>query len=138
MEAQNIDILIQKYLDAETSLKEESTLSDYFNNNNNIEPHLEEYKILFSYFESEKLERYDKAIILPVKRNWNWVGIAASIVLIFGMYFGYEINQRNEARIAYQQTNEALSLIASNLSRGTKSIQYLGEFDKTRKKIFKR
>jgi len=137
MEAQKIDILIQKYLDAETSLKEESILSDYFNNNNNIEPHLEEYKILFSYFESEKLERYSKTINLPIKRNWNWVGMAASIVLIFGMYFGNGIYQRNEARIAYQQTNEAFTLIASNLNKGTKSIQYLGEFDKTRKKIFK-
>ena len=137
MEAQKIETLVDKYLDAETSLKEETILRDYFNNNNNIEPHLQEYKILFSYFESEKLESYDKPINLPVKRNWNWVGIAASVVLLFGMYFGYENNQKYEARLAYQQTNEALSLIASNLNKGTESIKYLGEFDKTSKKIFK-
>jgi hypothetical protein len=49
MELANIEKLVEKYLNAETSLKEEQTLKHYFTNGN-VAPHLQEYSYLFNYF----------------------------------------------------------------------------------------
>jgi|DEB0MinimDraft_12_1074336.scaffolds.fasta_scaffold00020_70 hypothetical protein len=133
MRAQEIEILLNKYLDAETSLNEESILRDYFNNNN-VEPHLESYKLMFTYFNIT--ERYEKPIF-KTKRNYGWLKIAASIVLLIGLNFGYVAKQNYEAKVAYDQTEMALNLLANNLNKGVESMTYLGEFNKATNKIFK-
>jgi len=133
MKTQEIDILLNKYLDAETSLNEESILRDYFNNNN-VEPHLLPYKTMFTYFETK--DDYVKPIF-KAKTNLRWLSIAASIVLLMGTYFGYEAKQNYETQIAYNQTEQAFKLLANNFNKGAESMAYLGEFNKTTNKIFK-
>ena len=46
MELANIEKLIEKYLNAATSLQEEATLKNYFTQGD-IAPHLQEYEALF-------------------------------------------------------------------------------------------
>ena len=132
MRAYKIDILIKKYLDAETTLAEESILRDYFNNNN-VEEHLLPYKMMFAHFNIK--ETYTKPI---VKKSFGWIRIAASIVLLIGMYFGFETKQQYEMEIAYNETKEAFNLLGTNLNKGTKGLTYIGEFNKTTNKIFKK
>lgn len=138
MESNRIDQLLVKYLDAETTLKEEALLQDYFQNSN-VAPHLEEYRALFGYFAESKTERYTKAIQLNTqKKNWKWLSVAASVVLLFSVYTGYENNQdRKEARVAFENTKNAFQLLSKNMNKGTAAMAYLGEYETTTNKIFK-
>jgi hypothetical protein len=137
MKTYEIDILIKKYLDAETTLKEESILCDYFNNNE-VEEHLKIYKSLFTYFNHTKLERYGKSVAMPIKkRNYSWMNIAASFIIVLGLYIGYENNQKAQYKLAMEQTTSAFKLLSNNLNKGVESISYLEEFNKTTNKIFK-
>jgi hypothetical protein len=53
MELANIEKLVAKYENAETTLKEETILRDYFLSDN-VAPHLEEYQLMFTYFQASK------------------------------------------------------------------------------------
>ena len=138
MESNRIDQLLVKYLDAETTLQEEALLQDYFQNSN-VAPHLEEYLALFGYFAESKTERYTKTIQLNTQqKNWKWLSVAASVVLLFSVYTGYENNQdRKEARVAFENTKNAFQLLSKNMNKGTAAMAYLGEYETTTNKIFK-
>jgi|TARA_B110000967_G_C18805785_1_gene520953 hypothetical protein len=138
MESNRIDQLLVKYLDAETTLQEEALLQDYFQNSN-VAPHLEEYRALFGYFAESKTERYTKTIQLNTQqKNWKWLSVAASVVLLFSVYKGYENNQdRKEARVAFENTKNAFQLLSKNMNKGTAAMAYLGEYETTTNKIFK-
>jgi len=137
MELVNIEKLLEKYLNAETTLSEEKVLQTYFTGNN-VANHLIEYQALFTFFATEKNERYSKTIHLNRNnQKWRWLSVAASIVLMVGVYGGY---QQNEQRIAdeklYAETQVALKMLASNLNRGTVAIGHLQKFESTKNKIF--
>ena len=140
MELNKIEQLLDKYLNAETTLQEEAVLSDYFTSAQ-IAPHLEEYQVLFSYFVDSKSERFTKTIQLkPEKSNWKWLSVAASVVLLFSVYGGYEYNQKqqmNEARLAFENTQVAFELLSRSLNKGTNAVMYLEKFETTTNKIFK-
>jgi hypothetical protein len=59
----NIEKLIEKYNNAETTLNEEAQLKAYFASDN-VEPDLEHYKSLFQYFSLSQKEQYTKAVTL--------------------------------------------------------------------------
>lgn len=134
MKAQQIDILIKKYLDAETTLAEEAILRDYFNNNK-VEEHLLPYKLMFAHF-SEK-ETYEKAIVQKPRRYFVLPRVAASIALLIGLWFGLEMKQQAEMQTAYNDTKQAFSLLGANLNKSNEGLAYLGEFNKATNIIFK-
>jgi Na+/H+ antiporter NhaC len=138
MESIKIEQLLEKYENAETSLHEEAVLKDYFNNST-VAPHLQEYQALFGYYAESKKEIYSKPIQLNTKKkNWKWLSVAASVVLLFSVYTGYENNQeRKEARIAFENTQMAFQLLSKNMNKGTAAMAYLGEYETTTNKIFK-
>jgi hypothetical protein len=140
MESNKIEQLLEKYLNAETTLQEEATLKDYFTNGL-VAPHLKEYQLLFGYFTESKSEKFTKTIQLNSKKtNWKWLSLAASVALLFSMYTGYEYDQsvkKEEAKIAYQNTQMAFELLTKNFNKGTAAIGYLGEFETTTNKVFK-
>jgi len=53
----NIEQLLEKYDNGETSLNEEQQLRDYFAQEE-VAPHLESYKVMFQYFNTTKQEHY--------------------------------------------------------------------------------
>ena len=69
------------------------------------------------------------------------ISVAAVGVLFFGIYFGsnqyQDYQDRKQARLAYEQTKEALSLLALNFGKGTEKMAYLKEFEATTAKIYK-
>ena len=140
MESNKIEQLLKKYLNAETTLQEEATLKDYFTNGL-VAPHLKEYQLLFGYFTENKSEKFTKTIQLNSKKtNWKWLSLAASVVLLFSVYTGYEYDisiKKEEAKVAYQDTQMAFQLLTKNLNKGNVAIGYLGEFETTTNKIFK-
>ena len=79
----NIENLLEKYENGETSLKEEHLLKNYFTSDT-VAPHLEMYKPMFEYFLVNRQEQFTKDVPLKTKRNFNykWISVAAVAVLI--------------------------------------------------------
>lgn len=143
MELSNIEKLLIKYENAETSLQEEKVLKNYFNNNN-VPAHLLEYKALFGYFNKSSEEQFTKTIQLkPRRSNWAWLSVAAAIVLTISIYTfrnddGISDSERREAELAYLETQKAFQLISQNLNKGGNvAIAGLQEFEKAQNKVFK-
>ncbi|NNF84944.1 MAG: hypothetical protein HKM26_00215, partial [Winogradskyella sp.] len=67
MALNNIEKLITKYENAETSLEEEAQLKAYFQNEE-VAPHLEHYKPMFQYFVTTQKEQFTKDVPLKTKR----------------------------------------------------------------------
>ena len=83
MELARIEQLVVKYDNAETTLQEEATLREYFLSDN-VAPHLEEYQMMFAYFQTTKDETYTKTLEFKTgkKKKLQVVIIAASVVLL--------------------------------------------------------
>ena len=136
MELDRIEKLLEKYLEGSTSIVEEKELRAYFAQEN-VAAHLKQYAPMFRYFSIAKEERYTKE--LPLKKrsiNYKWLSIAAMAVLLFGIYFGKEYQEKKEAEYAYNETKKALTLLADNFNKGTEKVAYLNEFEKTKQKIY--
>ncbi|CAM1348467.1 hypothetical protein [Tenacibaculum crassostreae] len=124
MELANIEKLLEKYLDAETTLQEESVLQDYFTSNN-VAPHLQEYSMMFGYFKQSKDETFTKTIQLKpekTKKSWKWLSVAASVVLLFSVFMGNEEYQKYQQRKQFAQIKEALQLVSVNLNKGNDAL----------------
>ena len=148
-----IEILIEKYENGETTLKEEQQLRDYFSQET-IAPHLEVYKPMFQYFLVTKEEQFTKDVPLKSKNTYalyKWISVAAVAVLMFGIYFQNTKPNDEIDPVLAQQTMEALSLLSNNLNKGTNSVTLLSSnfnkgagniafvdaFEETKNKIFK-
>lgn len=140
MASNNIEYLLEKYLEAQTSIAEEKELHDYFSSTQ-VAPRLEQYKPMFQYFVAAKNETSSKAITLtPQKNYFKWGAIAASFIMLIG-FFTFNIMQENaekeEALLAYYQTKEALQLVSNQFNTGTTKINHLNTFELTTNQIFK-
>ena len=140
MELDRIEKLLEKYLNASTSITEEKELRTYFSQES-IPTHLEQYAPMFQYFSMAKEERFTKQVPIPInvrtRRDYfMWVSVAAVAVLMFGIYFGKEYQKQKEIDYAYSETKKALNLLADNFSRGTEKVAYLNEFENTKQKIY--
>lgn len=138
MELNNIENLILKYNNGETSLKEEQQLKTFFAQET-VPAHLEEYQPLFNYFTKiQSTETYNKS--LPLKTNksewYKWFSVAAVILISTGLYFnttftGDDLGSYNqdETQLAYNQVVESLEMVSKNFNRGTSSVDYLQTFN---------
>ncbi len=146
MELHNIKELIQKYDAGETNLEEEISLKSYFSSKTAADD-FEEYKSIFSYYEKQKNQKSTKNIVLPMNKRWKYTffGIAASIVVLLSISLYYwnrnsEIDDLGTFKTpeeAFVETHKALNLVSKNINSGMKNVQYLEEYDKTKKTIFK-
>ncbi|WP_027124810.1 hypothetical protein [Gelidibacter mesophilus] len=163
MALDNIEQLLEKYDNAETTLAEEAKIRAYFSREN-VPAHLESYKLLFQYVKHTKQEQFTKDVPLQPKRTkmYQWISVAAIAVLMVGGYFQvHQMNQKttlddlsHEQLMAYNQTIEvfslvsskfnkgtdnleALSLVSSKLNEGAENLSYIKEFNKATNKIIK-
>ncbi|WP_196892530.1 hypothetical protein [Aureivirga marina] len=141
MELANIEKLLEKYLNAETTIQEEKQLRLYFTNDE-IPPHLQEYKPLFNYFEESKNDNFTQNIRLNTNENketrWKWLSVAAMLILFVSVYTFIQKKKEYEAQEAFAQTQEALKLISTNLNKGTyAAIVHIESIEQNQSKIFK-
>ena len=134
----NIERLLHKYLEAETSLQEEALLKDYFTGDK-VANHLKDYVSMFQMFKESKEERFTQSIRLKHNNmRRRWMGLAASVILLLAV-FGYRTHQQNKkAEKAYADTQKTLQIIATQMNKGTIAIGQLDNFSKTENKIFKK
>ncbi len=159
----NIEELLEKYNNAETTLKEEAQLKAYFESDN-VATHLEHYKPMFQYFSQSKQEQYTKDVPLNSKKKSNfyqWISVAAVAVLMLGIFIpNWQGESKDFASLTQEEqevistTMEAfnlvslgmnkgkqqlnsLALVSDNLNLGIDGAGRLSEFSKTTNKIFK-
>ena len=133
----NIEKLLEKYDNGETTLKEEQVLKNYFSSDT-VAPHLEMYKPMFTYFLVNQQEQFTKDIPLNTKRkfNYKWISVAAVTVLMVGLYFGKSFNNdlgtysESEKELAYNEVVKSLEMISGHFNKGTSTVAYLNEVEK--------
>ncbi len=139
MELAKIEKLINKYLEAETTLEEERILKNYFSKDD-IPLHLVEYKKLFNYYTNSSSDISTKSISLPQSSlSLKWLSVAAMVILFVSTFSIYQknITEKEEAKLAFIETQKALELISYNLNKGSGAIAHLQTFENTQNKIFK-
>ncbi|GAA4961045.1 hypothetical protein [Algibacter aquimarinus] len=132
----NIEKLLEKYDNGETSLKEEQVLKNYFKNDT-VAPHLEMYKPMFDYFLVNQQEQFTKDVPLKTKRtfNYKWISVAAVAVLMLGFYFGTsiganELGTYEDPQLAFNDFSKSMEMISSHFNKGTSTVSYLNEVNK--------
>lgn len=152
MELDKIENILEKYFEGETTIAEEKELKEYFSSPN-VAQHLEQYKPMFGYFSQAKEQKSTYEIPLQTKkRNVAWLSIAASTVILLGIgtyYFASEQNTTtavasqtelgtyDDPEEALKATQKALALLSNNVNVGIESVQYIGEYEQSKNKIFK-
>ena len=135
MELAKIENLLEKYFEAETSIQEEAILQEYFAQEE-VPEHLKQYKEMFNFFSNSSLETSSRKIELTKESkktiSIKWLSIAAMMVFFIGIYSVYQQNEseKEEAMLAYMETQRALELISSSLNKGTVAIAQLDNFNK--------
>jgi hypothetical protein len=152
MNLQRIEELIEKYERGETTAEEEQLLKSFLLNEE-VPPHLRNYKALFAYFESSKNEELpsidfdDKVLaaiqdekIIPMaygnrKRLYFIISVAAGLLILFGLYFRYGLNGTspddtfNDPMLAYAETKKILLKVSANMNAGVNEMKSIKEFN---------
>ena len=96
-----------------------------------------------------KEKKYDKEIHLKSRtRNWMWLSVAASVVILLGIgtygYFNYynsnqdqNLGTYDDPEVAFRETQKALSSLSTNLNTGFESVQYIQKYEDSKNLIFK-
>ncbi len=146
----NIDILLEKYFQGETSIAEEKELRSYFSSQD-VAPHLEQYKAVFGYFTQARKQEFAQQIPQTAKkRNVKWLSVAASVVVLLGIATFFMINTNEPVNhqhdlgtyespeLAFKETQKALALLSSNVNVGIESVRYIQEYEVTKSRVFKK
>lgn len=152
MNLQRIEHLIGKYEKAETTLEEEKELKIFFMQKE-VPSHLKKYKEMFSAYHSlanQNLDSndFDERILAMIsddkefnkksgnRRNlYTLFAIAASIIILIGIYFRYGFNNSvedetfNNPELAYAETKKILLKVSSALNKGLSGLDKVSEFD---------
>lgn len=153
MVSDNIEKLLEKYDNGETTLKEEQQLRTYFSQEN-VAPHLESYRVMFQYFANTQQETFKREVPLHLdsyrenKRSYIYqvIAVAAVIVIMFGVFIQFSSNDKksfddltDEQQLAFNQTKEAFGLLSSKFNEGASNVSVLGvvgeQFDKGVQKV---
>jgi hypothetical protein len=167
MKKMNIEELLEKYFNAETSFKEEEELKEYFEQNE-IPAQLEPYRELFSsfnsyskekiedeYYEDKIIQKIDRANIrtfknISVKFAYIAAGVAAALLILLMAYVQYSTLPDKNFRLdylsqdtykdpnkAYAETKNTLLYVSAELNKGLDQLDKISEFDKSIEKVQK-
>ncbi len=154
MNTKEIEKLIVKFYEGETSLDEEKALRAFFAGGE-VPEHLQEHRGMFGFFEKERSaeimnETFDDALFARLEhsegrvvgmsggrtRNIYIASVAAAAVLLIAVALTFVFRTERTAsysksdEMAYANAREALMIVSSNLNRGVSKAMYLKQFDK--------
>lgn len=146
MELDKIENLLEKYFEGETTIAEENELKIYFSSSD-VAQHLEHYRGMFGYFSAAKEQKFEKELPskITTKKKVAWLSIAASIVILLGLFTFYNQNMTQNQDLgtyddpekAFQETQKALNLLSKNVNVGVEGMQYVQEYQQSTELIFK-
>lgn len=122
-----LDILLQRYWEGETSLEEEKELRSLLLESEGYEAEKSFFLGIAEYAELKEDIQNPQGRI----KIWNpmWFQIAAGllVLLVSGISI-YSYQQKQAEKEAYQQVMDALTLLQTNMQKGTENLQLLEEF----------
>jgi len=146
----NIEKLIDKYFEGETSIAEENELKLYFSSSD-VAQHLKQYQPIFGYFSQAKEQQFTQEIPQQTKKQnvVMWLSIAASVIVMLsvGTFMYFETNKTEQfvacnsedsPELALEQTQKALALVSEHLNTGIESVSYINEYENSKNRIFKK
>jgi uncharacterized membrane protein len=156
MKIQEVEILLKKYLEGETSLEEEGILKSFFRRDD-IPRHLQHYRTLFGYFSAEEKisagadieENFKHRISYQQRKNlfanrrslWILSSVAAALLLLFtillntGEYSLFndktpvQAYSDEEIEQAYLITKGALAFASEKYNQGTAPLENFAKID---------
>lgn len=161
MDSSNIDELLNRYWNCETSLEEEEQLRRYFTGGQ-VPDHLKETAVLFRYFEEGKKKslpdpafEHEIAVKLsPPKRTktvrllYNTMRIAAGVsVLMLAVWFVRKevrtttpqevVDTYNDPQLAFEETKKALMMISKSFGQAETQARKINLFNEAQEEIQK-
>ena len=148
MESQKINILLQKYFDAETTIDEENELITYFTSGE-VDENLKMYVPMFSGMKELSADE-DSALgedlmnfILEsehkekLRYRWMWqivTGVAASVILVMlAVNFYGSQNQWKDTfsdpKQAYSEASKTLDFVAGKYNKGLAQLRPIGRIE---------
>ena len=142
MDAHKIKILLERFYDGQTTEEEENILRNYFDSDE-VASELETEKVFFNQLPmtdgleqrlSNHIDELAKKEKPARQTSIRWIaGIAASVLLIVsaGLYFGtnrpdpFYQDTYDTPEEAYATTEKAITLLATNVNKGLKSIEQI-------------
>jgi len=144
MNLQEIEKLIGKYENGETTLQEEEILRSYFSGSD-IPPHIAVYREVFDFYETASQEtlpdeNFDDKLLNKlgidqepeskpgkIKRMYTLVSIAASFILLLSFYFilqnqKHDMGTYDDPQMAYAEAKKVLMKVSGNLNAGMKEL----------------
>ena len=163
MESTNIEQLLEKYWNGDTSVEEEQQLQRFFSEEE-VPEHLEGVATLFQSFGADRQfkqldDDFDEALIRNIEKSdklspfKNWLSIAATVLLLLVSALWVkdilpeqteqpvaetttiEEDTYEDPRLAYEQTKEALLLISSMMNKGTQQVEKLEKFHEAQESV---
>ncbi len=162
----SINKLIEKYFEGESSLQEEAQIRTYFQEEE-VSDDLKAYAPLFEYFEEEKQsflsDNFEEKLFQKIENQGKvvqmrstrmiFLRVAAAVMILIGAFFtlqnlndtttstvseiDWEKYEPETSEEAYEVTREALQLLASKLSKGSKKASTQVSKVKKTNKIYK-
>ena len=160
MDSKQIEALLEKYWNAETSLEEEQQLHEFFRAGN-VPEHLKEAATLFHYFDEEKNKSiadptFDKTVtkqlqqrhggkVIEMKNWFQMARIAAGILVIVAAIYliaqevrkssPNEIDTDSDPQLAFEETKKALLMISKGFHKAEKEASQINLINEAEQKI---
>ncbi len=133
MEYDRLKTLLNRYLEAETTVEEEQWLAKYVKTHQ-VPEEFTWAKVLFDYTANQKAVEV-LSIEKDLKSSTKLLRIAASVALIivtcFGVYRLEENHKEKQLQLAYQHTREAFDLIAEQMNKAANKASYLTYYEQS-------
>jgi hypothetical protein len=162
MDYNTAKILLDKYWNCETSLKEEDLLRSYFNQDH-VPDDLQKYKALFNYYNEERgkelPKEFDKKVLNRINKSQkkgtqhflnSIYKIAAAVLLILSFFVIHErfIKVKDQAtkvvedtfgdpEKALEETKKILYFVSEKLNKGKEEASRLNKFNKAEEVVRK-
>jgi len=159
MNSQEIEKILERYFNGETSRDEELALNAFFSKED-VPAHLKSLKPMFSCLneasKEELSEDFDERFFgnisqkevgrkKSVRRLYVYVstGIAASILVILGLFYQFDVfsskmeDTFNDPAVAYNEARKALLFVSDKFNTGLEPARQLASFDNTMEKMNK-
>jgi hypothetical protein len=159
MDSKNLEQLLEKYWNCDTSLEEEKWLRDYFNGND-VPESLKETAALFRYFEGERSrsagEEVEQFVTKEIKKRqggrvvtmnlYRLARIAAGVlVVVVATYFVRQEVRKSyppemegnitDPQLALEETKKALLMISKGFGKAREEATKINLFNEAEKKI---
>jgi hypothetical protein len=153
MKSQEIERLLEKYYQGETTLEEERLLDEYFARDD-VPARYQAEKLQFDYlkmmkgktldntsFDQKVMGRIEKreGLLTRIMENRPWfyatVGMAATILILLAVFIRFEpMTKRfddtySDPEMAYNEAKKVLFFVSQQFNRGTEKLEPISTYD---------